>query len=82
MFTISEEQYREIAHLIAKYCCLCTGKNWHCAEVECTVQMIYEFLWPHVEWDDAKQDVEKTDLDLIEKELGIDLEDDSLPFRE
>ena len=34
-------------------------KNWHCAEVECTVQMIYEFLWPHVEWDDAKQDVEK-----------------------
>ena len=34
------------------------------------------------EWDDAKQDGEKTDLDLIEKELGIDLEDDKLPFRE
>lgn len=43
--------------------------------------MICEILCDHVEWDDIKQDEEKTDLDLIAK-LGIDLEDDSLPFRE
>lgn len=82
MFTITEEEYREIAHLIAKYCCPCMGKNWNCAEVECDVQFIDDILWPHVEWDDTKQDGEKTDLALVAKELGIDLEDDKLPFRE
>lgn len=82
MFKITEEEYREIAYLIAKYCCPCIGKNWHCGEVECYVQFIYEILWDHVERDHTKQDEEKTDPDLIAKELGIDLEDDSLPFRE
>lgn len=82
MFTIKEEEYREIASLIAKHCCPCIGKNWHCAEVECDVQMIYEILWEHVERDDTKPDGEKTDLDLIAKECSINLEDDSLPFRE
>ena len=82
MFMITKEQYREIANLIEKYCCPCIGKNWNCAEAECYVHMICEILCDHVEWDDAKQDGEKTDMDLIEKELGIDLEDDKLPFRE
>lgn len=82
MFMITKEQYREIANLIEKYCCPCIGKNWNCAEADCYVHMICEILSDHVEWDDAKQDGEKTDLDLIEKELGIDLEDDKLPFRE
>ena len=82
MFMITKEQYREIANLIEKYCCKRIKKNWNCAEAECYVHMICEILCDHVEWDDAKQDGEKTDLDLIEKELGIDLEDDKLPFRE
>ena len=82
MFMITKEQYREIANLIEKYCCPCIGKNWNCAEAECYVHMICEILCDHVEWDDAKQDGEKTDLNQKKKELGIDLEDDKLPFRE
>lgn len=82
MFIITEEQYREISSLLSKHCCPCIGKNWNCAEVECDVQFIYEILLEHVERDDTKPDGEKTDLDLIAKECSINLEDDSLPFRE
>ena len=80
MFIISEEQYREIAHLIAKYCCLCIGKNWHCAEVDCDVQMIYEFLWAHVE----RNDIEHSEDDAVEwteSENESSYDEDELPFR-
>lgn len=80
MFTIKEEEYREIASLIAKHCCPCMGKKWHCAEAECDVQMICEILWEHLERNSIESDEGKAVMECTREESGIDWNDE-LPFR-
>lgn len=80
MFTINKQEYEEIVSMISGYCCPCTGRDEHCAETECDVQMICEILWDHVDRNDIKSDEGKSIVEEYGEEFDIDWNDE-LPFR-
>lgn len=82
MFKITEGEYDEMIAAISKCCCFKPHPCSYCSEIDCDVHMISAILRSHLENNYIKPDGEEFDKDLIAKEFGIDLDDDSLPFRE
>lgn len=82
MFTLTKKEYEEIVALISKFCCPCTGRHGHCAELECDVQFIYEILRDHLEKGNIESDKEEICIEWSGNETDISNEENKLPFRE
>lgn len=57
MDLITQEQFDEIAGVISKYCCHCSGA--YCLETDCDIQDIYEILNRHIEKEYVNEEEEK-----------------------
>lgn len=79
VFTITRKEYEDIVGMISGYCCPCADRNWHCAEIECDVQMICEILWDHMERNEIKFEKEPG-IECSSREVDISCDEDKLPF--